>query len=347
MPSSKACFAVGRLASDERLSGFVREWNGTEWVLSSSFGEPPTPLEATRNELSSISCSSAKDCIAVGSYSTSSGILTPLAEHLISNIVWESHPVPLPKGAKGGSLTGVSCSSPEACTAVGNYYNSSGTSVTLAERWNGKEWAVQETPNPKQGKRGSQLSAVSCTSSETCIAVGSYSFLLGEYEFSATVTERWNGKEWTIEETPNPKEARFSNLAGISCTTSTTCTAVGSTQTKSEVQASFAERWNGKAWVLEELAKPKEAKTTLLVGISCTSSEACIAVGSYYNSSGTIATLAEHWNGKEWTIEETANLKEAKEASLDAISCTSPETCTAIGAYSQNNRQTTLAERYF
>jgi hypothetical protein len=31
--------------------------------------------------------------------------------------------------------------------AVGNDVNSSGTTVTLAEGWNGTEWAIQSTPN--------------------------------------------------------------------------------------------------------------------------------------------------------------------------------------------------------
>ncbi|MEA2314573.1 MAG: hypothetical protein QOI03_1265, partial [Solirubrobacteraceae bacterium] len=45
-------------------------------------------------------------------------------------------------------LSGVSCTTASACTAVGYYVNSAGTRLTLAERWNGTSWATQTTPNP-------------------------------------------------------------------------------------------------------------------------------------------------------------------------------------------------------
>ncbi len=53
-----------------------------------------------------------------------------------------------------GVLSGVSCASRTACTAVG----------AVAERWNGKHWSIQN---------GTNLGAVSCPTTKTCIAVGS------------------------------------------------------------------------------------------------------------------------------------------------------------------------------
>src|ERR1039458_10698773 len=47
-----------------------------------------------------------------------------------------------------GDLSGVSCVSVGACIAVGDMKNGAGTKVTLAERWNGRRWSVQATPNP-------------------------------------------------------------------------------------------------------------------------------------------------------------------------------------------------------
>ena len=60
-----------------------------------------------------------------------------------------------------------------ACTAVGDYGNSSGNDVTLAERWNGSSWKIQPTPNPT-GQAASVLSGVSCTAATACTAVGDY-----------------------------------------------------------------------------------------------------------------------------------------------------------------------------
>ncbi len=79
--------------------------------------------------------------------------------------------VPVPTGAKASSFSGVSCSAATACEAVGSYVNSGGTTVTLAESWNGTAWSIQSTPNPT-GATSSSLSSVSCISSSACTAVG-------------------------------------------------------------------------------------------------------------------------------------------------------------------------------
>jgi hypothetical protein len=68
-------------------------------------------------------------------------------------------------------LAAVTCTSASACTAVGTYTASSGKGVTLAERWNGKSWKIQSSPN-LAGALLSQLVGVACTSATSCTAVG-------------------------------------------------------------------------------------------------------------------------------------------------------------------------------
>jgi hypothetical protein len=67
----------------------------------------------------------------------------------------------------------VSCVTSSACTATGTYVNSAGVYVTLAEQWNGTEWAIQSTPNPS-GATFSAIGGVSCVSSGGCSTVGRY-----------------------------------------------------------------------------------------------------------------------------------------------------------------------------
>jgi hypothetical protein len=58
------------------------------------------------------------------------------------------------------------------CTGpAGNYLGGSGVGVTLAEDWNGKQWAVQSTVS---SRNGSTLAGVSCPPSGPCTAVGSH-----------------------------------------------------------------------------------------------------------------------------------------------------------------------------
>src|SRR6516162_5503911 len=74
---------------------------------------------------------------------------------------WSMVPSPNPL-ARTGQLAAVSCSSSSSCTAVGDYTKRFGTTVTLAERWNGTNWNVESTPNP-EGAPSSALNAVDCT----------------------------------------------------------------------------------------------------------------------------------------------------------------------------------------
>jgi hypothetical protein len=345
--SSSRCFAVGRIKNGSHANselGLVHEWNGTEWLTASTGVKYENPSEAVSSQLSGVSCASSTACTAVGSYTNTAGTEVTLAES--GPGFWFAQKPPNPKEAVRSHLLGVSCTSAEACMAVGYYDKGAFNSqLTLAERWNGKEWTIQETPNPTEIK-GVQLNGVSCTSSEACTAVGYYTFLVGEREHSATLAERWNGKVWTIQEPPNPKEARFSNLSGISCTSSEVCTAVGSyTNAEDTISYTLAERWNGKVWTIQETPNPTGAKTGDLSGVSCASSEACTAIGWYTNSTGSHLTLAERWNGKAWTIQETPNPTNSSE--LAGVSCTSSEACIAVGQYTESSGlEATLAERY-
>jgi hypothetical protein len=59
-----------------------------------------------------------------------------------------------------------------------------------------------------------------------------------------TLAEHWDGATWAIEPTPNPTGAVGSYLTGVSCTASTTCTAVGQYQNGSNVELTLVERYS-------------------------------------------------------------------------------------------------------
>src|SRR5215472_11892549 len=98
------------------------------------------------------------------------GVRAPLAPApAASGPGWSIVPSPNPPAATG-QLAGVSCFSSSACTAVGDYTKRFGSTVTLAERWNGTRWSVEPTPNPA-GAASRTLNAVDCTSASACVAV--------------------------------------------------------------------------------------------------------------------------------------------------------------------------------
>jgi hypothetical protein len=313
--SRTACIAVGSL--DKRVKPVLAltlaaRWNGTRWTIQRT----PNPARETNPSLSSVSCSSATACTAVGS----SAAVT-LAE-VWDGTRWRIQGTPNPAGRKGIALSGVSCASRSDCIAVGSYTNRAGTVVALAESRNGARWRIQGTPNPA-GAKITALSGVWCTSRTACIAVGNFTSSAG---VQLTVAERRNGSGWAIQQTRNPVfSAGSSTLNGVSCTSATACTAVGSYTNHAGTQVVLAEAWDGTSWTIQTTPDPSGASSTVLNGVSCASATACVAVGSYTSSAGTVLGLAETWNGTSWTIQNPGG------GGLSSVSCTSARACVAVG----------------
>jgi hypothetical protein len=299
-----------------------------EWLAQA----PINPSGAKEVRLNATSCVSASGCAAVGEYVNSSNITVPLAEHW-NGEKWITQAVQVPSGAKTTKLSAVSCFSSTSCTAVGEYVNSPGAEVTLAENLNGEKWSVQETPNPSAGKED-HLHAVSCTSVTTCTAVAEYHNSAGT---PVTLAERLSGGTWVIQETPNPSGALESHLQGVSCGSSSECMAVGEYKNSSGQVYTLAERWTtatGK-WAIQETQNRSGATGgSYLKSVSC-SSATCTAVG-YEKREGTeTKTLAERWSGVEWAIQATVNPSGAKESFLYGVSCISATECSTTGYDSQ------------
>jgi hypothetical protein len=124
-----------------------------------------------------VSCNSSGGCTAVGDYTDSSGTQDTLAEAW-DGTTWSIQTTPIPSGAEGSNLAGVSCTSTGPCTAVGSYTDSSGVKHTLAEVWDGTSWSIQTTPGPSGGQLPT-LSGVACTTANGCTAVGDYATISG------------------------------------------------------------------------------------------------------------------------------------------------------------------------
>ena len=336
--SSTGCIAVGYY---KNLSGvfvtLAEKWNGTEWKVQST----PNPTGAKESFLEGVSCSSSTACTATGYYKSSAGTHT-LAEHW-DGTEWNTQYAVDPEEIRESRLNGVSCSSSTACVAAGYYKRNSGGAQTLVESWNGTEWKVQSTPNPT-GAKESFLEGVSCASSTACIAVGYYKNSSGVL---VTLAEGWNGTEWKVQSTPNPEGAKESFLEGVSCSSSTACTAAGDDVNGSGVFVSLAERWNGTEWKVQSTPNPEGAKASHVGGVSCPTSTACILAGYYENGAGELVPLAEGWNGTEWTVQSAPSPEEdGKRAYFTSISCSSATACTAAGEYGRISSGLTLAERW-
>ena len=303
--SASSCTAVG----SSNAGTLAERWDGTRWTIQ------PTPNPSQGGGfLSGVACQSASSCTAVGSSNAGT-----LAERW-DGTRWTIQPTPKPAGAQSAFLNTVACASASACTAAGAYINSSGTFQTLAEQWNGTRWTIQPTPNRTGGPNF--LIGVACTASSACTAAGYSINSSGTFQ---ALAERWNGTRWTIQPTPNPTGAAPSVLAGVSCTAPSACTATGTSANRP-----LAERWDGVKWRIQHTPSP--AGGGFLGAASCTSAVACTAVGARTDSFGNpTGTLAERWNGTNWTIQPTPNPAGAPGNALFGVSCTAHTFCMAVG----------------
>jgi hypothetical protein len=274
--SATACTAVGDSFNAANVKSTLDErWNGTTWSVQPT----PDPAGASNSTLVGVACRVSTSCIAVGSYTkTPSGHPFTLAESW-NGIAWSIVTTPNPPANRGASLLSVACSSGSACTAVGNWFNSSNTEVTLAERWSGTAWSIQTTLNPTTHL--SELFGVACSSATSCMAVGSD---INTSILQVALVERWNGSTWSVVATPGIAGSQGAALQAISCATVKGCNAVGDNINGAGVEVTLAEKWNGTAWSVKATPNPATATASDLLAVSCTT-KACTASGAYSTSS--------------------------------------------------------------
>jgi hypothetical protein len=277
----------------------------------------------TNTTLSSVSCVSATTCFAVGASSgkTFAGRWNGKSFSIL--------PTPNPAGATSRVLLGVSCTSATNCFAVGD--SAPNQYVPLVERWNGKIWSIVPTPKPDYITLN--LNGVSCASATFCIAVG-------------TAVEQWNGKTWSNIASPSPP-GWPRELQGVSCASRVDCSAVGYYSSPIDGEwLPWFEQWNGKRWSI--VAGPNPAgPDPQLSDVSCPSRTTCLALGNA--DTGLLTSTAPwtvRWNHNTWSLVSPADFT-ARSAALDALSCTSPANCVAVGSFDNPTSDTyPLVERW-
>jgi hypothetical protein len=118
--SDTACTAIGQSLGSVGLTPLAQRWDGTKWTVQTT----PNPTGG----FFAVSCASATTCVATGATTPTDALL---AEGWDGGN-WTAQATPTPSASHGSQLYGVSCATPTACTAVGEYQSSAGN-TTLAE----------------------------------------------------------------------------------------------------------------------------------------------------------------------------------------------------------------------
>jgi hypothetical protein len=309
--SGSACTAVGQftVGSGKTLT-LAERWDGRSWHIQHT----PNPSASPSSRLFAVTCPAADSCTAVGA--ANSQVLVERWD----GVRWHIQPAAVPPGAQFSELNGISCLG-SWCMAAGDYVNSSGVDVTLAESWDASSWSIQPSPNPAAAQSLSALTGVSCTAPDACEASGSYD--------SGMFAEAWNGTSWSLQTTPAPAGAQFAQLYYVSCAASS-CEAAGGYVNSSGAYIPLNERWDGTAWQAQPTPDPARASTNGLSGVSCASASDCTAVG-VGNGDGTPFALAERFQSGHWRLDNAPSPVGAAENQLNGISCPDVHHCVAVG----------------
>ncbi len=157
-----------------------------------------------------------------------------------------------------------------------------------------------------------------------------------------TLVEAFDGNTWTLAPSPNTSTSQLNVLNGVSCTSVTSCVAVGY-DFNGTANQTLVETFNGGAWSIAASPSSSLSQLNVLNGVSCTSATSCVAVGDYFNGTAN-QTLVETFNGGAWSIAASPNNSTTQENDLMADSCTSASSCVAAGSHFVSGVGQTLVE---
>ncbi|HEY2311618.1 MAG TPA: hypothetical protein VGH46_10970 [Gaiellaceae bacterium] len=373
-PAAGRCEAIALAGINHvvHLTENGRHWNAGEIALPAD-AAPVDPPRGPSPLLNSISCASAGNCVAVGSY-LGNRMTHPLLV-TESGGKWGAGVEPqLPANADttptpdqpdvGGGIYLVSCPAAGDCTAVGWYTNkTAGHSIypwVLTEHggtWSSGRDALLPPDASVQGeldKGASPLfgfTGLSCPSAGNCTAVGGYEDKNGA-EQGLILTERdgvWSrGVTAPLppKAVPNSEPNEFNSpLPSVSCAAPDDCAAVG-WYVFGGAKRGLLLTERGGTWKTSTLSLPAKTKAPggmYLTSVSCASRGNCVAVAHYRWKGATHALIVRERGG---TWQRAVNAALPKNAStkphtfLNSVTCPSASACTVGGYYADRSGKT-------
>lgn len=304
--TSTYCVAVGR--SSDRRTGHVRTlvetWSGASWTIVPSVNTS----SLADNVLDGVSCARTGSCTAVGYAADTTLKVWHTIVESSNGGAWTRVPSPNASERENNYLLAVSCTSSVHCIAVGYHYKN--LLGTLVESWNGRRWTVETSPNALPTGHNI-LYAVSCATNEYCAAVGTWYVPTEGTPTNRNLIETSSGGRWVLAGSPDTSATERNTLNSVSCGGIRACVAVGAyLNQRNGYNQTLALTQGRSGWSLVDSPNaraPSRAEDNWLNGVSCVTTERCVAVGYSTTPKAISQTLIEAWNGHRWTIVASAN----------------------------------------
>lgn len=337
-----SCTAVGTyqdtLSHQQAMA--AAETSGT-WAQATVVTAPTTAGANPTATLLGISCSSAGNCTAAGTYMDATAGQQDMVATETSGAWAQATKITLPADAIAGStatLGGISCTSTGNCTIVGSYTDSSSHGQAMVAKETSGTWgqATKITaPGNAATNPGANLAGISCYSAGNCTAPGTYDT---SSTVQVMVAMETSGTWAQASEIALPDYA----YPDITCTSAGNCVTGGTAVDGSgNLQAAITIESMGSWSTPLIVTAPSDAATNphaTINDVSCASLGNCLAVGSYRTVAGNTDAMVAIETDSTWaparTVVAPGDAAANPAASLKGVSCSSTVDCAAAGTYS-------------
>jgi hypothetical protein len=280
-----------------------------------------------------VSCASAGNCSAGGSYSSSSGDQAAALVVSEKNGIWGAPRAVVRSRAPAGNAalaatdTG-SCASAGNCSAGGYLEGSGPRHAFIVDETDGSWGTAQQVPGlARLSHYSDNIASVSCGAASNCSAGGDYTDRSAS-SLAFVVSEK-NGRWGTAQQVPGT--GKDAGIASVSCASEGNCSAGGG-----EGSGAFVVSEKDGIWGTAQQV-PGTYKGSWITSVSCASAGNCSAGGSYTDRSGAVEVFVVSQKDGTWgtalPVPGSARLNTGGNAEIVSMSCASAGNCGAGGDY--------------
>jgi hypothetical protein len=359
--TSVSCASAGNCSAGGSYAGEDLAGASQAFVVSEVHGRwrkaEEVPGTAALNkgdvaEITSVSCASAGNCSAGGSYADAGcGCSEAFVVSEVHGTWRKAEEVPGTAALNTGEsaeILSVSCASAGNCTAGGYYrsgYFQDGTPISQAfvvSEAHGTWRKAEEVPGTAALNTGesAEILSVSCASAGNCGAGGYYTGVgIGQEAF---VVSEVHGTWRKAEEVPGTaalNKDEFAVIGSVSCASAGNCTAGGAYADGHVSQQAFVVSEVHGTWRKAEevpgTAALNKGDVAEINSVSCASAGNCSAGGGYARLGHEAFVVSEahrSWRRAE-EVPGIAALNKGRQAETTSVSCASAGNCSAGGYY--------------
>jgi hypothetical protein len=300
--SAGNCVAVGeyQYGKSANPQAFIAIESHGRWARAFTPRLPANAASPLSADLEAVTCPSNGSCEAVGSYQDSAGNSQTMVVAKPSSGPWrQATEIASPSNAAANPdalMTGIACTAPGSCVAVGNYSVSASQFAAMgAVEIRGAWHRATQIALPRGAIPGTftAISSISCPTTGQCIGVGQYPVSATQSRAMAVTESKGRfGRAVPITTVPAGGSVRSSTyLLGVSCQPSGLCLAVGGGRNSAGHSVAMYMVRSAGHWHAAFLAQPHGATSgqrqlSVLDSVSCTGRFHCSVVGYYGDRSG-------------------------------------------------------------